>query len=153
MLSWETTPADFQYKKADGVLKTMGDYGRYKNLIDHKHDNWTSEQMDNFRKFHYVNQHLRKHNQFQGIPIPSHDKTLKNVQVEEELVGPTNTDEMTEYDDTTCVKNIAHYNQLLAELKKNQFNNTAENNIKAKERGKIANLLRSGLLDWPEEGN
>lgn len=133
----------------------MGDYGRYKNLVDRTQDNWTSEQMDNFRHYKYVKKNLESHNQFKNIPLASHDKTVGNetdVQENDQKVQQKPST-VTEYDDEYRVKNIEHYNQLILELKKNELINNADKQSKARERGKTASLLRSGLLDWPEGEN
>ena len=112
---------------------------------------WESEQMDQYKKFHFVKRNPQGNTQYHGIPVGVLDEESEgDLTTENGPNEPLNTDKMTEYDDNTCTKDITHYNQLLAELKKNEFDNTADDYTKAKERGKIANLFRTGLLDWPE---
>lgn len=110
--------------------------------------------MDNFRHYQYVKRNLDQHNQFKNLPLASHDKSVlpENWSKAPDAQNSKPTT-LTEYDDEYRVKQIDHYNQLILELKRNELRNNADKQSKAKERGKTANLLRSGLLDWPEGDN
>lgn len=106
----------------------MGEYRKFKNLIDKQQDGFTSENMDSFKGFRYVPQSKRGHSynpEFNNQAIPSHSKMADDQQRGNPTKAPgyyrkTDQEKFTsEYADKLGFKQIQNHNDMVSTLEQN----------------------------------